>query len=134
MNLTTEKIQRHIHKIRTDSEVFLIDTAQLKRRVGITYVNGESRPMYAAPDTIRCRLITRTGSERNNIAAQQREVQLMYTGLARMHVPYDVTVDEGDHILYTDMLTNTVTEYEVLYSPTRNTFTGALILQLQVIH
>jgi hypothetical protein len=132
MNLTSAKLLAQIQSIRTDSEIFLTDTAQIKRRTGETYTNGASTPVYDDPETIACRLITRSGSESQNIAAQAREIQqTAFTGLYRMQVAYDLVVSETDHILYTDKVTNEVKEFEVIFSPAKHGFTGAVIIFLQ---
>lgn len=135
MNLTAAKIRKHVEYIRNGANTFLIDTAQLKRKTGEEYIDGESRPMYAAPELIACRLITRSGSESQNIAAQPRQVQQnTYTGLYRMQVPYTVDVTEGDQILYTDAVTGIIRTADVIYAPAKHIYTAAYIIHLQEVH
>ena len=134
MNLNETKLKAQIAIVRAGATVFLIDTAQLQRRTGITYVNGEARDTYADPIDIQCRLITRSGSESNNIAAQPRGVeQSVFTGLYRIHVPYDLEVTEGDRILYTDKTSGEVKKLDVIFAPDKHEFAGAVILQLQEV-
>lgn len=134
MKLTKAKIQQHIAKIREGANVFLIDTARLKRRSGVEYVNGEARTIYSDPEVFACRLITRSGSESNNIAAQPREIQqTAFTGLYRMQIPYDLNVNEGDHVLYTDAYSGEEVELDVVFSPAKHIYSAAVIIQLQVL-
>jgi hypothetical protein len=134
MNLNESKILKQIEIIRTSADIFLIDTAYLKRRTGEEYSSGEARPTYADPELIRCRLITRSGSESNNIAAQAREIQQAnYTGLYRMQIPYTLDVNESDLILFTDAITDTVKTLEVVFSPAKHKYSAAVIIQLQEV-
>lgn len=134
MNLTADKIRAQIAFIRANANMFLIDTAQLLRRTGETYTNGQVKPTYATAEDINCRLITRSGSESNNIAAQPREVQqTTFTGLFRMQIPYDVEIHAGDQILYTDKESGTVRRFDVVFAPPRHTYTGAVVIQLEEI-
>lgn len=134
MNLNEAKILTHVAIIRKGADIFLIDTAQLKRRTGEQYDNGEATPIYADPIDIRCRLITRSGSESNNIAAQAREIQQAnFTGLYRMQIPYTLEVSEGDQILYTDNITDSVKTLDVIFSPAKHKYSAAVIIQLQEV-
>jgi len=134
MNLTQAKIQQQVAMIRKDADMFLIDTAMLKRRTGEEYTDGQANPVYAAPESFRCRLITRSGSESNNIAAQAREIQQVnYTGLYRMQIPYDLNVSEGDQILYDDAITGITKTLDVIFSPAKHAYSAAVIIQLQEI-
>lgn len=134
MNLNQAKILKHVELIRKGADVFLIDTAQLKRRTGEEYVAGEAKPVYAAPETIRCRLITRSGSESNNIAAQAREVQQAnFTGLYRMQIPYDLDVSEGDQILFDDGVTGNTKTLDIIFAPAKHIYSAAVIIQLQEV-
>ena len=134
MNLTAAKIQQHVAMIRAAADVFLMDTAQLKIRTGEIYVDGEARPTYAAPVDIRCRLITRSGSESANIAAQAREIQQnTFTGLYRMQIPYTLDVHEGDQIIYTDKVTGEQKLLDIIFAPAKHAYSAAVIIQLQEI-
>lgn len=134
MQLNQTKILAHIAMIRAGAAIFLIDTAQLKRRTGEEYVDGEARSTYDDPVDIQCRLITRSGSESNNIAAQAREVQQTnFTGLYRMQIPYDLEVSEGDQILYTDVVSGDTKTLDVIFSPSKNVYSAAVIIQLQEV-
>jgi len=130
MNLTSAKLTAQIESIRSSAEVFLTDTAQLKRRNGESYTDGQLS--YDSPITIACRMITRSGSESQNIAAQAREIQqTSFTGLYRMQIPYDVSVKETDHIIYTDRVSGEEKEFEIIFAPVKHAFTGAVIIFLQ---
>lgn len=134
MNLTAAKIQQHIELIRAGANVFLIDTAQLKRRMADTYIDGEARATYAAPVSFACRLITRSGSESHNIAAQAREIeQATFTGLYRMQVPYDLEISEGDQVIYTDKVSGVTKTLDVLFAPAKHTYSAAVVIQLQEV-
>lgn len=120
--------------IRANADIFLIDTAYLKRRTGSEYVDGEARPTYSAPELIRCRLITRSGSESSNIAAQAREIQQnSFTGLYRMQIPYTVNVSEGDQILYEDTVSGITKTLDIIFAPAKHEYSAAVILQLQEV-
>ena len=134
MNLTSDKIKQHVALIRKGAAAFLIDTAMLKRRTGVEYTNGEARPTFAEAEPFSCRLITRSGSESNNIAAQSREVQQStFTGLYRMQIPYELDISEGDRIIYTDKSTGVETELDVIFAPAKHVYSAAVIIQLQVV-
>lgn len=134
MNLNQAKILKHVKLIRTGADVFLIDTAMLKRRTGEEYSDGEAKPVYAAPESIRCRLITRSGSESNNIAAQAREIQQAnYTGLYRMQIPYDLDVSEGDQILFNDAVTGNIKTLDIIFAPAKHIYSAAVTIQLQEV-
>lgn len=134
MNLNQEKIRQQVAMIRKSADTFLIDTAYIKRRTGEEYSNGEARPTYAAPELIRCRLITRSGSESNNIAAQAREIQQAnFTGLYRMQIPYDLDVSEGDQILFNDAVTGNTKTLDIIFAPSKHEYSAAVIIQLQEV-
>lgn len=135
MGLTEQKLLKHIQLIRSGAAVFLIDTAQLLRKTGVDYTNGEARPIYSAPISFMCRLITRSGSESKNIAAQAREItQVSFTELYRMQIPYDLDVNLGDIVLYTDKVSGEIKRFEVTHSPAKHTYTGAITIFLQEQH
>lgn len=132
--LTAAKIQSQIAAIRNAASIFLIDTCSLLRRTGETVVNGESRPTYAAAQTIACRLIVRSGSEVANVAAQMRQVQQSsFTGLYKMQIPYGTNIKETDIIIYHDVQLNRDRRFEVVYAPPHNEFTGAFVITLQEV-
>lgn len=134
MNLNQAKILQQVAMIRKSADVFLIDTAYLKRRTGEEYENGEARPTYSAPELIRCRLITRSGSESNNIAAQAREIQQAnFTGLYRMQIPYTLDVNEGDQIIFNDGVTGNSKTLDVIFAPAKHEYSAAVIIQLQEV-
>lgn len=134
MNLNQAKILQHVDLIRKGADVFLIDTAMLKRRIGEEYREGEAAALFSDPEIFRCRLITRSGSESNNIAAQAREVQQAnYTGLYRMQIPYELDVKEGDQILFDDAVTGTTKTLDVIFSPSKHKYSAAVIIQLQEV-
>ncbi len=134
MQLNETKILAHIAMIRAAADVFLIDTAYIKRRTGEEYSSGQATPTYADPEEIRCRLITRSGSESNNIAAQAREVQeANYTGLYRMQIPYSLDVSEGDQILFDDGVTGRTKTLDIIFAPSKHAYSAAVIIQLQEV-
>lgn len=134
MNLTAEKIKAQVEIIRGQADIFLLDTAYLAKRSGVEYINGEAKETYSQLISFRCRLITRSGSETKNIAAQAREVQQStFTELYRMQVPYSLDVAEGDHIFHDNIITGKRKQFEVLYAPQKHKYSGAVVLQLQEI-
>jgi hypothetical protein len=135
MSLTEAKLLNHIQLIRSGAAIFLIDTAQLLRRTGVSYSDGEAKPIYAAPESFACRLITRSGSESKNIAAQAREItQVSFTELYRMQIPYELEINLGDVVLYTDRVSGDVKRFEVTHAPAKHKYTGAVIIFLQEQH
>lgn len=134
MRLTQAKIKKHVEFIREGAATFLIDVAQLYRRTGVTYIDGETRPVYANPVEIKCRLITRSGSQSENIAAQPREVQQnTYTGLYRMQIAYEVDVNEGDKITFIDKNSGELKTFDVIFAPAKHAYSAATLIQLQEI-
>jgi hypothetical protein len=134
MNLTSDKIKQHVEIIRNGALIFLIDTARHFKRTGDTVIHGEAKATYAAPEIIKCRLITRSGSESSNIAAQPREVhQSSFVGLYRMQVPYESDISEGDQIEYTDKVTDKTKLFDVIFAPAKHEYSAAVIIQLQEV-
>lgn len=134
MSLTKNKILAQVALIRESSNVFLIDTAQHFRRLGDIISHGTAVINFAAPTTILCRLIIRSGSVSDNIAAQARLVeQQKYTGLFRMQVPYELDIHIGDRINYTDRLTGQNRLLDVIFVPAHNQYTGAMVVSLQEV-
>jgi len=134
MSLTAANIKNHIAHIRAGAAAFLIDTCSLLSRTGETVVNGESKPIYAAAQTLACRLIVRSGSEVANVAAQMRQVeQTQFTGLFKMQIPYGTDVKESDVIIYHDRELDRDRRFEVVYAPPHNEYTAALVITLQEV-
>ena len=134
MSLTRTKILAQVALIREASAVFLIDTAVHHRRLPDTVLHGSVVQNFAAPATIDCRLIIRSGSVSDNIAAQPRLVeQQKYTGLFRMQVPYDLDIRIGDRVTYTDIETAQERLFDVVFVPAHNEYTGAFVLSLQEV-
>ena len=128
MTLTQSRILAQIQDIRVASEVFLADVATLRRKTGDAFIEGVSRPIFAPDEIFPCRLITRSGSESHNIAAQAREIQQStFTGLYRMQVPYTLDVSEQDQIVHDGKT------FEVLYAPQAHIMMGARIVQMQEV-
>jgi hypothetical protein len=80
----------------------------------------------ASPDVLREKLSVIT-----SVQVLEKLLETAFTGLYRMQVAYDLVVSETDHILYTDKVTNEVKEFEVIFSPAKHGFTGAVIIFLQ---
>lgn len=134
MSLTKTKILAQVALIRESAKVFLIDTALHHRRLGDTITHGTAITNFATPVTIQCRLIIRSGSVSDNIAAQPRLVeQQKYTGLFRMQVPYDLDIRIGDRVTYTDIQTGQDRLLDVIFVPAHNEYTGALVISLQEV-
>jgi len=134
MSLTTTKILAQVALIRDSAAIFLIDTAQHLKRLGDTVANGTAITNFDTPVTIACRLIIRSGSVSDNIAAQPRLIeQQKYTGLFRMQVPYDLDIRAGDRILYTDQETDELRTLDVIFVPAHNAYTGAVVISLQEV-
>ncbi len=134
MNLTANKLKAQIELIRNQAAVFLIDTAMHKKRIGEIYDHGTEKPLYAEAVEIACRLITRSGSESKNIAAQAREIyQSTFTDLYRMQIPYDSDVTEGDQMIYTDKVTGDIRTFDVLFAPAKHEYSAAVVIQLQEV-
>lgn len=121
-----ELILSNVAQIREYAAQFLTDTCQVYRKTGEEVVAGESRPTYAAPVTIACRLIVRSGSESTNIAAQERIPALsQFTGLYRMQLPYGTDIREGDKIHFSDRV------FDVTYSPPAHAMMGAFVIAVK---
>lgn len=134
MSLTKSKILAQVALIRESSKVFLIDTAKHHRRLGDIVQHGTAILNFAEPVTIKCRLIIRSGSVSDNIAAQPRLVeQQKYTGLFRMQVEYELDIRIGDRITYTDIETGQERLLDVIFVPAHNEYTGALVISLQEV-
>lgn len=129
-----DTLRVNILDIRTKAADFLIDTCVLKKKIGDTVVNGESAPVYAAGITLACRLIIRSGSESNNVAAQERAIaQGIFTGTYRLQLPYGTEVTEDDRVEYTDTENDTIRIFEVIFAPPINVYTGAYIVGLREV-
>ena len=134
MSLTKTKILAQVALIRESAKIFLIDTAVYLKRLSDTVVSGTVIQNFATPVTIQCRLIIRSGSVSDNIAAQPRLIeQQKYTGLFRMQVPYEVDIRAGDRIVYTDKMSGQSRLLDVIFVPAHNEYTGALVISLQEV-
>lgn len=123
-------IEQNVLDIRTAAAQFLIDTCILERKTGDTVVKGQSIPTYAAPETLACRLIIRSGSDSSNIAAQERAIsQTAYTGIYRLQLPYGTAVDVDDRILFTD--SNGTRRFDVIFVPPFNKMMGAFVIAIK---
>lgn len=129
-----DQMRANIADIRTKSADFLLDTCVLKRKTGEQVIDGESRPVYATGVSIACRLIIRSGSESNNVAAQQRAIELgVFTGIYRMQLPYGTLVTADDRIEYTDTVNSTLRIFEVIFAPPFNKFTAAYVVTIREV-
>lgn len=138
MTAFQDQLRANIEQIRTgaggNSEDFLLDTCVLKRKTGENVVNGESQPTYDTGTSLACRLIIRSGSESNNVAAQERAIAIgTFTGIFRMQLPYGTNVTEDDRIEYTDTENNTVHTLEIVFAPPINVFTAAYVITVREI-
>jgi len=123
-------IEQNVLEIRAAAEAFLIDTCVLKRKEGETIVKGESIPVYSAGDELACRLIIRSGSDRANIAAQERTpAQTQFTGIYRLQLPYGTVVEVDDRIEFTDE--NGTRRFDVIFVPPFNKYMGAFIIAIK---
>lgn len=134
MSLTRAKILAQVALIRESVDVFLIDTALHYSRLPDTVSHGTAIATFATPVEIECRLIIRSGSVSDNIAAQPRLIeQQKYTGLFRMQVQYDLDIRSGDRIKYTDIETGQERLLDVIFVPAHNEYTGAVVISLQEV-
>lgn len=126
--ITAAQIESIIAEIRSISDVFLIDTAALYSYTGDSITNGEPIKQYTAPTTIRCRLITRSGTEKMNIAAQERLVsKSQYYGQYRLQVEPDLVVTVNDKIVFQNRT------FLIEYIPPDHAFAGSKVIGLQEI-
>ena len=129
-----DTLRANIDEIRLRAADFLLDTCTLLRRTGEQVINGESVPTFADGVELSCRLITRTGSESNNVASQERVIaQGIFTGLYRMQLPFGTVVTEDDRIQYTDTENSNVRTFEVIFAPPFNLYTGAYVVNLREV-
>lgn len=129
-----QTIRDNVEAIRVAAADFLTDTCVIRRKTGETVVAGENIPVYAAGESVACRLIIRSGSESMNIAAQERVTsQSQFTGLYRMQLPYGTIIHVDDHIEYTDIALNTVRTLEVIFVPPFNVMMGAFIVAVREV-
>lgn len=121
-----QTIEQNVLEIRSQAEQFLVDTCTLRRKTGETVVKGESIPTYADGETVACRLIIRSGSDRSNIAAQERSImQTQFTGMYRLQLPYGTAVDVDDRIEFTNR------NFDVIFVPPFNKMMGAFIITVK---
>lgn len=109
--------------IRQKAEEFLQSQAQLLRFLGNTTVDGAIVQSYAAPENIMCRIINRSGDVTSSVAAQFRALQQSSTRqLYRIQIPYSVTVNIRDRIVYNGK------KYDIKYVPIKHEMMGAQII------
>jgi len=133
MNLQ-DQIKVGVSIIREQAQAFLIDTCILYHKTGETVTKGQAVNIYASPQTVPCRLITRSGTESINLAAQERATQLStFYGVYRLQIPVGTIVSVGDKIDFTDNQNGIVHNFEVTFVPPNNEYTGAYVIGLQEI-
>ncbi len=120
-------ILQHVEEIRRDAALFMMDTAQIKRKVGVIAVKGQAVTQYSDPIETKCRVINRTGATETPIASQFRAAQISTaTTLTRMQIPLDAEIAVGDIIIYNEA------EYDVIYVPEKHALLGSLVISLQI--
>lgn len=130
--ITTQEILADVALIRLEAAAFLVDTCIRRRKTGETLSYGAAVPIYEEVE-LPCRFIIKSGDSNENIAAQERAASIKkYIGNERLQVPIDADVIESDIIEYTDRLGKEST-YEVVYVPTNQEMTGALVIILKKI-
>lgn len=118
-------LTQHVASIREQAAAWLIDTAQLKRKSGVTHTRGAALITYDTPVDIACRFINRSGNDEVPVASQFRAAQQKTnTALYRMQVAYDVEVTQDDIIIFND------TEFEIVYVPEVHSLMGSKVLSL----
>lgn len=121
-----QQLELNVLAIRTAAEQFLIDSCTIKRKTGNTVIKGENVPVYAAGESIACRLIIRSGSDSTNIASQERAIsQTQFTGIYRMQLPYGTEIDVDDRIEFEDR------KFDVIFAPPLNKMMGAFIIAIK---
>jgi SPP1 family predicted phage head-tail adaptor len=109
--------------IRQLAEEFLLSTADLIRYTGVQSVDGAIVASYSAPESIKCRIVNRSGDVTSSVAAQFRALQQSTTRqLYRIQIPYSLTVTTRDKITY-----NSKT-YDIKYVPIKHELMGAQII------
>lgn len=109
--------------IRQKAEEFLKSQAQLLRFLGNTTEDGAIVQSYADPENIMCRIINRSGDVTSSVAAQFRALQQSSTRqLYRIQIPYSVTVNIRDRIVYNGK------KYDIKYVPIKHEMMGAQII------
>jgi len=123
-------IEQNVLDIRASAAAFLIDSCVLKRKTGETITKGESIPVYSTGETLACRLIIRSGSDRSNIAAQERTpAQTQFTGIYRLQLPYGTAVHVDDRIEFTN--DSGTRHFDVIFVPPFNKYMGAFIITIK---
>lgn len=134
MTISSETIKAQVEIIRSQANNFCVSKAKLIRKTGETVVKGENIVTYADPVDINVRLIVRSGNERTNIAAQERQPKLStFTGTYRMQIEYGIKVTEGDRIYFVDIENGQERKYRVVYAPPYHEMTGAYVVEVQEI-
>jgi hypothetical protein len=117
-----------ILKIRQQAEQFLQSTCTLLRFTGAVSIDGEISSGYAAPTTIACRIINRSGDVKESVAAQFRAIQQSSTQqLYRLQIPYAVDVSIRDKIVYNNKT------YLIKYVPIKHEMMGAQIIFIEEV-
>lgn len=128
MSLTQQQINNAVTKVREIANVFLIDTAELHKYVREDVLRGESTIIYSAPVNIRCRLITRSGTSKVNVAAQERTVsQTVFYGQYRMQIEPDLDISVKDKIILDGRT------FIIEYVPPDHAFAGSRVIALQEV-
>lgn len=123
-----DQIRQNVLDIRAAAADFLIDTCQIRRRVSDTIINGENVVTYADPVTSACRLIIRSGSDSSNVAAQERAISItMYTGIYRLQLPYNTSINVNDKILFEGRT------FDVVFVPPFNDMMGAFVIGIKEV-
>lgn len=112
--------------IRQKAEDFLLSTAQLIRFTGVSSVNGEIVSTYAAPESVACRILNRSGDVTSSVSAQFRALQQSTSRqLYRLQIPYATTVTTKDKIIYNNRT------YLIKYVPIKHEMMGAQIVFIE---
>lgn len=129
-----QTIIANVLAIRAQSDAFMIDTCNIRRKTGNNVINGENIPIYADGVATRCRLVIRSGSESTNIAAQERLVaHAMFTGIYRLQLPFETEISVDDHIEFTDIVTGAVRTFEATFVPPFTEMMGAFIIAVREV-
>lgn len=134
MSLTPSLIKQQAQYIRKQAAVFLTDEVTLYRKLGESVVDGDRVVDYDEGEQIPCRFIVRSGSSASNIPAQERvPAQLVYTGAYRLQLPFGTVIDVEDKLVFQDVATGTLREFEITYIPPFHDMMGAFVIGIQDI-
>jgi len=121
-----DQIKANVLAIRAAAADFLVDTCQIRRRIGTSVINGEDVPQFDTPIEVACRLIIRSGSDSSNVAAQERALSItQYTGIYRLQLPYNTAIAVNDRV---EMQNRT---FEVVFVPPFNEMMGAFVIGIK---